>query len=100
MSQPGNDSKGSASNGRANQVKNEKSAPNTTNPSVYTGNKKDEIKILPAVVPVLGYTTAAPPNMYPSIESGVQFVTGTQPTQPTTFSTTYQQGVSKTQQFF
>lgn len=79
---------------------NEKSAPNTTNPSVYTGNKKDEIKILPAVVPVLGYTATAPPNIYPPIEGGVQFVTGTQPTQPSTFPTTYQQGVSSTQQFY
>lgn len=60
---------------------------------MYTGNKKDEIKIVPAVVPVLGYS-AAPPNIYPPIEGGVQFVAGTQPTQPTSFPTTYQQGVS------
>lgn len=70
-------------------------APNTTNPSGgYATSKKDEIKIVPAVVPVLGYT-AAPPNIYqPPMESGVQFVTGAQQTQPTSFSTTYQQGVS------
>lgn len=67
---------------------------NTPSPNVYTASKKEEIKILPAVVPVLGYTTTVPPNIYPPIEGGVQFVAGTQPTQPTSFPTTYQQGVS------
>lgn len=80
----------------------DKPPPSTSNSSAYsstaatasaTTNKKDEIKIVPAVVPVLSYTTAAPPNIYPQMESGVQFVTGTQPTQPTSFPTTYQQGV-------
>lgn len=68
---------------------------NPTNPSGgYATSKKEEIKIVPAVVPVLGYT-AAPPNIYqPPMESGVQFVTGAQQAQPTSFSTTYQQGVS------
>lgn len=79
-----------------NQATTEK-APIATNPpsSGYTApSKKDEIKIVPAVVPVLGYT-AAPPNIYqPPMDSGVQFVTGAQQTQPTSFSTTYQQGVS------
>lgn len=67
---------------------------NATNPSTgYGTSKKEEIKIVPAVVPVLGYT-AAPPNIYqPPMESGIQFVTGAQQTQPTSFSTTYQQGV-------
>lgn len=55
--------------------------------------KKDEIKILPAVVPVLGYTTAAAPNLYSPIEPGVQLYTGAQPTQSTGFPTAYQQGV-------
>lgn len=72
-----------------NQVTSEKSQ-TKTNPHIYSGSKKDEIKILPAVVPVLGYT-AATPNMYPPIE-GVQLFTGTQ-SQPSTFPTTYQQGV-------
>lgn len=71
------------------QMTNEKSQ-TKTNPHIYTGSKKDEIKILPAVVPVLGYT-AATPNIYPPIE-GVQLFTGTQ-SQQTTFPTTYQQGV-------
>lgn len=56
--------------------------------------KKDEIKILPAVVPVLGYTTAPAPNLYSPMETGVQLFTGAQPTQSTAFPTTYQQGVS------
>lgn len=56
--------------------------------------KKEEIKILPAVVPVLGYTTTAAPNLYSPIETGVQLFTGAQPTQSTAFPTTYQQGVS------
>lgn len=43
-------------------------------------------------MPVLGYS-AAPQNVYPPIDGGVQFVAGTQPTQPTSFPTTYQQGV-------
>ncbi|XP_031619670.1 protein encore isoform X2 [Contarinia nasturtii] len=90
LNQPNNDAKG-AVNGTVNKVTTEKSQ-NTANPS-YTGNKKDEIKILPAVVPVLSYTTAAPPNIYPPIDAGVQFVAGTQPTQPTSFPTTYQQGL-------
>lgn len=77
-----------------NQTTNEK-ASNTANPSGgYAANKKDEIKIVPTVLPVLGYT-AAPQNIYqPPMESGVQFVAGAQQTQPASFSTTYQQGVS------
>lgn len=43
------------------------------------------------VVPMLGYT-AATPNLYQPMES-VQLFTGPQ-AQPTTFPTTYQQGVS------
>lgn len=88
LNQPSNNVK--VTSGTTNQSTSDKS-PNT---SVYTGNKKDDIKILPTVVPVLGYTTAAPPNIYPPMDGGVQFVTGTQPTQPTSFPTTYQQGVS------
>lgn len=79
----------------SNQQSTTEKVSNPTNPSGgYATSKKDEIKIVPAVVPVLGYT-AAPPNIYqPPMESGVQFVTGAQQTQPTSFSTTYQQGVS------
>lgn len=92
INQASNDSK--ESNGTVIQSTTEKS-PNTSTSSAYTAaNKKDEIKILPTVVPVLGYTTAAPPNIYPPMDAGVQFVTSTQPTQPTSFPTTYQQGVS------
>lgn len=67
-----------------------------TNPTggAHASAKKDEIKILPAVVPVLGYTSAAAhTNLYPPIETGVQLFTGAQPTQSAAFPTTYQQGV-------
>lgn len=67
--------------------------PPTNSTDAHGGAKKDEIKMLPAVVPVLGYTTAAAPNIYPPIETGVQLFTGTQPTQSAAFPTTYQQGV-------
>lgn len=42
---------------------------------------------------ILGYTTAPAPNVYPSIDSGIQMYQGAQPP-PTAFpTTTYQQGV-------
>lgn len=57
----------------------------------YAGNKKDEIKIVPTVLPMLSYTSGTP-NLYQPIE-GVQLFTGAQ-AQQTTFPTTYQQCVS------
>lgn len=57
----------------------------------YAANKKDEIKIVPTVLPMLSYTSGTP-NLYQPIE-GVQLFTGAQ-AQPSTFPTTYQQCVS------
>lgn len=67
----------------------------TESPPISTEyGKKDEIKMMPAVLPVLGYTAAPAPSVYPAIDSGIQMYPGTQPA-PTAYpTTTYQQGVS------
>lgn len=55
--------------------------------------KKDEIKIMPTVVPMLSYAATTGPNVYPPMDSGIQMFPGSQPA-PTAFpTTTYQQGV-------
>lgn len=67
----------------------------TESPPISTEyGKKDEIKMLPAVLPVLGYTAAPAPNVYPTaMDSGIQMYPGA-PAAPTAFpTTTYQQGV-------
>lgn len=56
--------------------------------------KKDEIKMMSTVVPVLGYTAASAPNVYPTIESGIQMYPGAQPAPAAYPTTTYQQGVN------
>lgn len=71
-----------------------KSAKLATESSISTEyGKKDEIKMMPAVLPVLSYAAAPAPNVYPAIESGIQMYPGTQ-SGPTAYpTTTYQQGV-------
>lgn len=66
----------------------------TESPPILTEyGKKDEIKMMPAVVPVLSYAAAPASNVYPTMDSGIQMYPGTQPA-PTAFpTTTYQQGV-------
>lgn len=59
----------------------------------YSDVKKDEIKVMPAVVPVLGYTPAPAPNVYSTLDSGIPMFSGTQPA-PAHYPTTYQQGVN------
>lgn len=66
----------------------------TQRPQSYTNSnepvKKDDVKIMSAVVPLLSY---APPTTYPPIEeSSVPIYSGGQP-QPAAFPTAYQQGV-------
>lgn len=67
----------------------------TPSPQPYTNPnepaKKEDVKIMSAVVPVLSYA-AAPPT-YPPMEEGVPIFSGAQP-QPAAFQTTYQQGVN------
>lgn len=67
----------------------------TPSPQPYTNTnestKKDDVKIMSAVVPVLSYATA--PATYPQMEEGMPIFSGAQPP-PTAFPTTYQQGVS------
>lgn len=66
----------------------------TESPISTEYGKKDEIKMMPAVLPVLSYAAAPAPNVYPAIESGIQMYPGTQ-SAPTAYpTTTYQQGVS------
>lgn len=74
----------------SSHVSTDKTPAKTSTTHSYNSNKKDEIKIVPTVLPVLGYTSAQP-NLYQPLD-GVQLFTGAQ-TQPTTFPT-YQQGVS------
>lgn len=69
-------------------------ASKTQRPQPYTTNtidlvKKDDIKIMSAVVPVLSY---AAPATFPPIEESVPIYSGGQP-QPAAYPTTYQQGV-------
>lgn len=67
----------------------------TPSPQPYSHSnepaKKDDVKIMSTVVPVLSYATA--PATYTPMEEGVQMYAGAQP-QPAAFPTTYQQGVS------
>lgn len=73
------------------QVSTEKTPAKPSTSHSYNAAKKDDIKIVPTVLPVLGYS-AASQNLYQPLD-GVQLFAGAQ-AQPTTFPT-YQQGVSR-----
>lgn len=67
---------------------------NTPSPQPYIHssepNKKDDMKMVPTVVPLMSYAPA--PTAYQPIEESVPIYSGAQP-QPAAFQTTYQQGV-------
>lgn len=67
----------------------------TESPPISTEyGKKDEMKMMPAVLPVMGYTAAPAPNVYPAaMDSGIQMYPGAQPAPSAYPTTTYQQGV-------
>lgn len=76
-------------------VKTSKTMEETASAAEFMPVKKDDIKIMPAVVPMLGYAATTGPNVYPPIDSGIQMFPGSQPAPSAFPTTTYQQGVRK-----